>query len=344
MNRADLSTLTFDKTSASNPPQRKWLRRFMIIALSLVCLLATGAIYQMIMTMVDQRAYPPPGQLISVGDHKLHIHCVGTGTPTVILESGGGMLSSHWAWVQSGLAGATRVCAYDRAGSGWSERGPLPRDAQQMAAELHTLLAQARIDGPYLLVGHSIGGLYMRAFAAQFPDQVAGLVLVDSSHPDQMTRSPETKAEQEGFVRLFKWVPLLARLGIVRIAGMAAMTTADLPATERAAAAAFFNAAAQHTTMLAEIAAWESTAAQARALKTLDNKPLLVISAGENSSSGWSVLQQELTNLSANSRQLVVERATHQGLLVDEESARMTSEAILQVIEALRSGAPLASR
>jgi pimeloyl-ACP methyl ester carboxylesterase len=298
----------------------------------------------MIMTRVDQRAYPPPGQLISVGDHSLHIYCVGTGAPTVILEAGGGMISPHWAWVQSKLADTTRVCAYDRAGSGWSESGPTPRDAQQIASELHTLLAQAGTDGPYLLVGHSIGGLYMRAFASQFPDQVAGMVLVDSSHPDQKTLSPETKAEQEGFVRLFKWVPLLTHLGIVRITGLATTMNAQLPEAERPAAAAFFNAANQHTTMLAEMAAWESTAAQARALNTLGNKPLLVVSAGEDSSPDWATLQGELTNLSTNNRQLVVERATHLGLLVDEESARKTSKAILEVIEALHNDMPLATQ
>jgi pimeloyl-ACP methyl ester carboxylesterase len=196
---------------------RKWGLRAI---LGVIALFVIGLIYQRVAAMLDSRAFPPPGQLVSVGDHELHIYCVGTGRPTVILEAGGGLMSAHWAWVQSEVAGASQVCAYDRAGSGWSERGPTPRDAQQVATELYTLLLQAEMEGPYVLVGHSIGGLYVRTFAAQYPNDVAGLVLVDSSHPDQMTRSPETKAEQEGFIRLFRWVPPLARLGILRISGM----------------------------------------------------------------------------------------------------------------------------
>jgi pimeloyl-ACP methyl ester carboxylesterase len=336
-------TGTIPNPVANNRRWPKWLRIVRGSLLVVIALLAAGALYQAIMVTVDQSTYPAPGQLISVGDHALHIQCMGEGSPTVILEVGAGMMSAHWAWVQSNVAATSRVCAYDRAGSGWSEAGPAPRDAQQIATELHALLEQAEIKGPYVLVGHSIGGLYARTFAALYPDAVAGLVLVDSSHPEQMTRSPETKAEQDDFLRLFKWVPLMARLGIVRLAGMASMTTTGLPAYEGAAAATFFAATRQHVAMLAELAAWDSTTEQALAAN-LGDKPLFVVSAGSASSPEWREMQIDLLGLSSNNRQLVVEQATHQGLLIQEESAQMTSDAILQVVAAVRYGGQLATR
>jgi pimeloyl-ACP methyl ester carboxylesterase len=128
--------------------------------------------------------------MVDMGGHRLHIDCVGQGSPTVILESGLGNMSADWANVQPEVAKTTRVCTYDRAGTGWSEPGPEPRDPQQIARELHTLLGNARIDGPYVLVGQSFGGLYVRMYAARFPQEVEGMVLVDASHPDMWTRLP----------------------------------------------------------------------------------------------------------------------------------------------------------
>jgi pimeloyl-ACP methyl ester carboxylesterase len=188
-----------------------WIGRILLGLLALIAgLSAIGASYQALATANDQRTYSPPGQLIDVGGYRLHMHCSGTaqpGSPTVILEAGGGMASPNWAWVQSTVAATTRVCAYDRAGYGWSDPGPTPRDARQVGQELHTLLERAAIAGPYVLVGHSIGGLYVHTYTAQYPDEVAGLVLVDSSHPDQLARAPANRAEQEGFERMLKFLP-----------------------------------------------------------------------------------------------------------------------------------------
>jgi len=132
-------------------------------------------------------APPPPGQLIDVGGWKLHLNCVGThkeGTPTVIFESGAGGSSLDWALVQPGVAAFTQACAYDRAGTAWSELGPRPRTIRQTEYELHTLMAKAGIPGSYVLVGHSMGGIMVRNFAAQFPGEVAAMVLVDSTSDD----------------------------------------------------------------------------------------------------------------------------------------------------------------
>jgi pimeloyl-ACP methyl ester carboxylesterase len=136
----------------------------------------------------------------------------------VILEFSLGNMSAHWFWVQQALAKTTRVCAYDRAGMGWSERGPEPRDAEKFSGELQALLEGADIGGPYVLVGHSYGGgLYVRMYAARYPAEVAGVVLVDSSHPEQYARLPEGQENYERSKQLFAGAPLLARLGVIRL-------------------------------------------------------------------------------------------------------------------------------
>ena len=128
----------------------------------------------------DARAYPPPGQMVDVGGYRLHINCTGAGSPTVVIDAGLGDWSSMWGFVQPGVAKTTRVCTYDRAGAGWSDQGPLPRDARQFAKELHTLLQNANIPGPYVMVGHSMGGLPVRVFTHEYAAEVAGVVLIDS--------------------------------------------------------------------------------------------------------------------------------------------------------------------
>ena len=161
------------------------------LVVALLALAVTGAIYQAIATELAERAYPPPGEMVDVGGYSLHINCVGQGNPTVVLDSRLGDFSAQWVRVQRQVSDTTRVCAYDRAGMGWSEMGPDPRDARQITSELHTLLGKAGIEGPYVLVGHSFGGMYMQTYAARYPDEVAGVALVDSSTElDQFSQRP----------------------------------------------------------------------------------------------------------------------------------------------------------
>jgi pimeloyl-ACP methyl ester carboxylesterase len=144
----------------------------------------------------------------------------------VILDAGLGEFSAHWVRVQQEVSDTTRVCAYDRAGMGWSEMGPEPRDARLITSELHTLLDKAGIEGPYVLVGHSFGGMYMQTYAAHYPEEVAGVTLVDSStEPDQFGQRPEARSSSEPQEQSLALVPrlaqfgvsLLARLGVVRL-------------------------------------------------------------------------------------------------------------------------------
>jgi len=128
--------------------------------------------------------YPAPGKMVDVGGYRLHIICQGQGSPTVVIEAGANDCSLSWSQVQREVARFTRVCTYDRAGLGWSERSPQPRTAHNLVEGLHTLLARSGVEPPYALVGHSLGGLFVRLYAHEHPDQVAGMVLVDAVHEE----------------------------------------------------------------------------------------------------------------------------------------------------------------
>src|SRR5829696_2106012 len=205
--------------------RRIW-RPLLGLVVVLLVLAVAGAIYQAIATERAERAYPPPGEMVDVGGYSLHINCVGQGSPTVLLDGGFGEWSAQWVRVQREVSGTTRVCAYDRAGMGWSEMGPDPRDARQITSELHTLLSKAGIEGPYVLVGHSFGGMYMQTYAARYPEEVAGVGLVDAStDPVQFDQRPEARDSNEPQKQtsaVVSWlerfgISLPARLGIVRL-------------------------------------------------------------------------------------------------------------------------------
>jgi pimeloyl-ACP methyl ester carboxylesterase len=318
----------------------RWTRKALLwLVVALLVLAVIGAIYQAIATEIDERAYPPPGEMVDVGDHSLHINCIGHGSPTVILEAANFGMSAWWVRVQKQLAQTTRVCAYDRAGLGWSERGPEPRDARQISSELHTLLKGADIEGPYVLVGHSYGGLYVRTYADRYPEETAGVVLVDSSHPEQFTRSPKERAQYEQTVRLGAVISSLTRLGVIRLSNYYPAHP-DLPPHQRAQIEAF-NASTHHVaTTLEEYRATPQTTAQVRRAGSLGYTPLVVITAGEQSSV-WLEMQDELAALSPNSIHRVVEGATHESLLYDKGDSQVTSAAIHKVVEAVRNDQPL---
>jgi pimeloyl-ACP methyl ester carboxylesterase len=305
----------------------------------LLTLAIMGTVYQAIATQIDRRTYPPPGKMVDVGTHRLHINCVGEGSPTVVLEAALPGMSAHWVRVQQQLSQTTRVCAYDRAGSGWSEAGPKPRDARQISSELHSLLKNAGTQGPFVLVGDSYGGLYARMYADRYPADVAGVVLVDSSHPEQFTRTPEGRAMYRQTRRMGAVIPWLTRLGVIRLLNIYPAHP-DLPPHQRTQIEAFNSSTQQLSTTAEEFRATPETMAEVRNTGTLGDKPLAVISAGEQSSS-WLELQDELAALSSDSIHRVVDGATHESLLYDKGDAKVTSAAILEVVDVVRNDQPL---
>jgi pimeloyl-ACP methyl ester carboxylesterase len=326
-----------------------WLKRVALwLSIGILSLAAIGASYQIIATMIDQRAYLPPGQMIDIGGYRLHLYCMGSnvdGSPTVILENGLGSISSAWARLQPEVAKATRVCSYDRAGMGWSDLSPEPRDAQHIAQELHTLLHNANISGPYVLVGWSFGGLYVRKYAGQYSDEVNGIVLLDSSHPDQWTSTPQGQAQFESNAKIYSIAPLLVRLGVMRVMGLL-QPASGLPKPYSDSLKASFAATKDWDAQSAEFLASLATAAQVRESGSLNNIPLFVLTATEHGTPPeqeqlWQGWQTELTSLSTNSAHQIIEGADHASFWRDPETVKVTIVAIFKVVEAARTGVAL---
>ena len=177
------------------------------------------------MPSAAQLARNAPGQMHDVGGHRLHLVSSGSGRPTVVLEAALGGSSISWALVQPAIASLTRVCAYDRAGFGWSDAGPMPRTAGRVADELYTLLERGGVDPPFVLVGHSFGGLVMRIFAARYRSKTTGLVLVDPAHPeDWVSPAPKEQIKIDRGVRLCRSGAKAARFGAAKVvSGLASL-------------------------------------------------------------------------------------------------------------------------
>ena len=322
-----------------------FLKRALLWSAAFIFVLAmTGMIYQTAAMEADQRKFPAPGDLIDVGGFKMHIHCMGEGSPTVILETLSGGTSSYWGWVQPEVAKTTRVCAYDRAGRGWSEPDPEPMTLGRTVRNLDTLLTNARIEGPYLLVGHSIGGIYVRQFAAEYPNEVAGMVLVDASHPQQFERYPDMLKEAENYLQVSATFPTLARLGVWRLyfALGGELNLAEMREPQKSEIKAIWSSPEYFASQRAEVMAESEIFGSGQKLGRLGHPPLLVISAGQNAFHGWSELQNDLVSLSDDSTHLILETATHNSLALNPQDAHQVGLGILKVLDAIRTGNRLA--
>jgi pimeloyl-ACP methyl ester carboxylesterase len=243
------------------------------------------------------------------------------------------------------VANTARVCAYDRAGVGWSDVGASPRDARQIVQELHTLLDKAQLPGPHILVGHSYGGMYVRVYAATYPAEVAGMVLVDASHPEQWQRLPSAQQQYDRIKLSYRVAHVLYRLGIHRLINYNAMLPA-LPPQQSAEHKAMADTSLFVETAAHEFDASPATSAQVIAAGTFGDMPLYVLSATEHGAPPdvehlAAELQLELAALSNNRMHQVVQGSDHASLLVEEEDAKATIAAILAIIEAARTAQPL---
>ena len=286
----------------------------------------------------DERRFPPPGRLVDVGGFRMHLAVRGEqrGRPTVVLEAGLGSFSPNWYWVQQALADHVRVVAYDRAGLGWSDPSPAPRDGATMAAELHTALHTAGLDGPYVLAGHSFGGLVVRAFAELYRSETAGLVLVDASHPDQWARWPVPNADRIQLTTL-RVSAVAARVGLFRIADLFGSVSVGLPDRRVAELNAHFALPRTSDVEADEIQAWGSTTRPfLHRASSLGDLPLAVIGVGVQPMGAVTLtaLQEELPGLSTNSARRVVADSTHEALIADRAHATRVATAILAVVDA----------
>ena len=276
-------------TASTDHRYRRTVRRFLRwigIGLVLIVVVGLGAGfgYETLGSWSDVQDHPAPGRLVDVGGFRMHLDCVGKGSPTVVLDAGLGGWSLDWALVQPAIAKATRVCSYDRAGMGWSEDSPDPHDAQHAVAELHALLTDGAVVGPLLLVGHSNGGLRTVLYAATYPGDVAGIVLVDptpvSTDDEQMafltsdeqhelsSLAPSASpASPAGGISIISLVDALRPFGVARLlsAGFTHGTVFDyLDASAQGDYRAGINGAAFLKTLVAETATRDASIGQVR--------------------------------------------------------------------------------
>lgn len=311
------------------------------------------------------RSLDPPGRLIDIGGRRLHLHCMGSGSPTVVLDAALGASSISWALVQPEVAAFTQVCSYDRAGFGWSDAGPLPRTAGRVADELHVLLQRTGLHPPFVLVGHSFGGLVVRIFTQRHRDEVGGLVLVDPADPAGWIQPSEVnQVKIARGTRLCRYGGRAARLGLARlVAALAAsgriqaarklvrgisgggLAPADedilapmwkLPSEVRQPLWRFWTEPKFFEALGSQI---ESICLSAVEAQTADREgyadlPLVTISAS-TSSDTWRQRQDALASLSSRGRHIV---ASNSGHWVPIDEPKTVVSAIAQVVSMARQG------
>ena len=296
----------------------------------LLILLLVGWIYEPVAEAAEAKANPPPGQMVDVGGYRLHIHCTGSGSPTVVIESGWGESSASWGWVQPEIAKITRVCTYDRAGMGWSEPSLFPRTARQFAKELHTLLAKANEPGPYVLAAHSLGGYTVRVYAYDYPDEVSGLVMIDVQDLPAANGAAPKPAPKPGRNSL---PALLARVGLVRLLAGPLGAIQNLPPAEKQAYYASAVTPLYAQTFFDEGMGMSEGGAQARDVTTLGALPIIVLSRGKDQEDKHTAAQAALLQLTTNSQQFFADKSGH-NIMIDQPEAAIA--AIMKMIEQVR--------
>ncbi len=297
-----------------------------------------------------------PGELVDIGGYSLHIYCEGEGGPTVIIDAGLGDSSLRVRALQDSIAEFTQVCAYDRAGYAWSDAGPEPRTSQQIVDELALLLDGAGLEGPFVLVGHSFGGLNVNLFASEHPDLVAGVVLVDSSHPDQMNQMseiPEVTALDAMEMDMYAGLAEQAEAGELAVEDVAPMMPADLAEDLQADWAALFIQPKNLEAPVAEFDSLDESLAQVAESDDLGDTPLIVIAHGLKNSEVipaevldaygitaealdtfdeiWRGLQEDLATRSTESQLIVADESTHYVYLMQPD---IVIDAVQELVDA----------
>ena len=301
-----------------------------------LALLSIGGAVETGIEATDGSRSPNGGQLVDVGGHKLFIACSGTGSPTVVLEGGLGQGSDYFALIAPEVATTTRVCTYDRAGHGRSDPTTGPQDGMAIARDLHALLAASGNQGPYILAGHSAGGAYVPFFAAAYPGEVAGLVLLDSMSPHVQSAGPSSENPMS---TLAGALPGLARIGVARL--LSSVGSNDLPADVSARRRALEATPRAASSFAEEFLRLDGILDAAGALPNLGERPLVVVTAMAGANDGWLDQQDRLATLSTNVSHLVFQELTHDGLIETVTGASAASEAILGVVTSIRSGTNL---
>lgn len=335
---------------------KTWLTR---IALGLVALVAlvllAGAAFEALARAGAARDYPPPGRLVDVGGgRKLQLDCRGAGSPVVVLESGLDTLGSlSWSRVQDGIARTTRACAYSRAGIMWSEAAGGAFDARREADDLHKALAAAGEKGPFVMVGHSLGGPYILTYTGRYGGEVAGLVFVDASHPDQIARLRNAIGHDlnQGQA-LFKVADAIAWSGAVRLFAPKAGAAPERASPETRLAAAAWQPPSVHAAMQ-EFGGLGETLKTAGQYRRLGDRPLVVLTRGPAKAppaalkamglsadeaarldAEWLAMQDDEASWSTRSRHQIVPDASH---YIQFDQPQVVIAAVVDVVGQVRA-------
>ncbi len=288
----------------------------------------------------------PPGAIYKVNGRSMRMDCMGSGFPTIILDSGLGNDGLIWGGLQPVLAKTTRVCSYDRAGYGWSDPGPAPRDANSIANELHSLLQTAQVTGPFVLMGHSISGIYMRAFASRYPNNIVGLVFVDGSTPWQ-NRNPAFEAEMVKSLPNWRTTlrnQLIYSMGIPRLRG--ACSRALLGFDGQAARLAGESLChLSFATIAGEGDNFDRSGTETVHSGPFGDLPILIFSqdpakfVGEDAELGtvWNQMQEDLKKLSTRSQRIIAKNSSHYVLM---DRADLIEQEVPRFIEQIRGRVP----
>ncbi|HUO15708.1 MAG TPA: alpha/beta hydrolase [Verrucomicrobiae bacterium] len=339
-------------------PRRTWLRWLVRIALGglalVVLLLIAAVVRESFASRADARRFPQQGRSVDVGGFRLNIDCTGTaipGAPAVILESGLGVPAIGWKLVQPGIAKFARVCSYDRAGYGWSDPPIVThRTSLQVAKELHVLLQNASVPPPYVLVGHSLGGYNIRVFNGQYPNEVAGAVFVDSSHPDQLRyMTPQMKKlmdDQLKSMRLLQeLMPIGLPTGAIRAFQRSQRGDSKLPPDFLDEIDYLQRRKAFVDAMVAELDVFDESAQETRDSGNFGDKPLIVLTAGkqidapgipkktlDDFQQTWiHTLQPQIAQLSSKGKQQIVSNSDH---MIPIEQPQTIVDAVRDVVQA----------
>lgn len=330
----------------------KWIKRVGgAIGFFFAFLIILGASFQAYQTNQDKLMFPPPGQLVDVGGYRLHLYEMGKGSPSVILDAGMGCHCLDWALVQPEIAKFARVYSYDRAGNGWSEESPYPRTSENIIDELHTLLVNAGVKGPYILVGHSFGGINLRLFAKRYPQDILGIVLVDAAHEDQMEKLPPwPHTLLEKIILQEKAAVFAARIGLVRLINRFQSEFGLNQLPEHIHDMYFANICTPKFIKTAnqEFKCFQESLEQVRAsAEFLGDIPLTVISAGQllkdkqgfyseefilSARTVWEELQKDLVSKSTHGVQMVAEESGH---MIAHDQPNLIVEAVRQMVDDL---------
>ncbi|MBP6869280.1 alpha/beta hydrolase [Candidatus Babeliales bacterium] len=327
-----------------------------VVGASILALAGSGMTYEYVAERMDERNFSPIGKMVDIGGYKLHMIDAGIaveGQPTVVIDAGAGCNSLDWSLVQPEIAKFARVITYDRAGYAWSDASPLPRTSKNAMDELHTMLHNAGVQGPYILVGHSLGGINVRLFASKYPDEVAGVVLVDSSHEDQLDRLsiPDRSlmykvllgATYLGIPRLSYYIPSVKE-STDRAIAIFPLEIQNVYCSQKSTIK-YLNA------LISEMFLFKQSFDQ---LKEdgglLGDKPLTVISQGkqltleqvkgwitpeqlETQNRVWPELQADLATKSSRGKLIVAENSSH---MINYDRPDVIIEAVREMVEELR--------